>query len=362
MNAASGLQILVRKSLRRLTWHNASQSDEQLREYLILALLRSRTCVMLQDDLLNYLYITNLPHIWSAPVGDAPTDEEIFGAGIGRQLGEAKKVVLQTGQAAKLQVMTDSGQIFEVHIETIAGVKDVSQVLTTIVDITESSRREQALKDLLLEVSHRSKNLLAVIQSLATQSARYSGSLEQFIAEFQGRIFSLSNSQDLVTEADWFGVRLFDLARSQMLLFGARRVVPISTTGENPLLTPNAALYVGLGLHELIASTFSDSGLEGVGNISLTCKTILHRGRACLSINWTAGCAAAPEADEKTAGSVEEQHRSAFSALLLETVLPQSLSGSATFSVSAGSISYSLLFPKTDYNVRQEGREDMIWA
>ncbi|MGX1496720.1 two-component sensor histidine kinase [Labrenzia sp. MBR-25] len=348
--------------MRRLTWHNASQSDEQLREYLILALLRSRACVMLQDDLLNYLYITNLPHIWSVPAGNAPTDESIFGAGIGRQLGEAKKMVLQTGQAVKLEVMADGGQIFEIHIETIAGVKDTSQVLTTIVDITESSRREQALKDLLLEVSHRSKNLLAVIQSLATQSARYSGSLDQFIAEFQGRIFSLSNSQDLVTEADWFGVRLFDLARSQMLLFGARRAVSISTTGENPLLTPNAALYVGLGLHELIAATFADAGLEGAGDISLTCKTVIHHGRACLSINWNAGRAADKGADEPATASDDELHRSAFSTLLLETVLPQSLSGSATFSVFFGGIAYSLIFPKTDYNVRREVREVMVWA
>jgi two-component sensor histidine kinase len=352
----------VRTFLRRLTWHNASQSDEQLREYLILALLRSRACVILQDDSLNYLYITNLPDIWSVPAGETPTDEAIFGAGIGRQLGEAKKIVLQTGQAVKMEVMADGGQIFEIHIETIDGMKDCAQVLTTIVDITESSRREQALKDLLLEVSHRSKNLLAVIQSLATQSARYSGSLEQFIAEFQGRIFSLSSSQDLVTEADWYGVRLFELARAQMLLFGAKRAVSISTTGENPLLTPNAALYVGLGLHELIAATFGDAGLEGVDNISLTCKTIIHRGRACLSINWQAGSTGAAGADDKTAFNIDGLHRSAFSALLLETVLPQSLSGSATFSVFIGGIAYSLVFPKTDYNVRREVREDMVWV
>ncbi len=108
----------------------------------------------------------------------------------GQQLDDAKKTVLETGRSEKLEVMAEGGHVFEIHIETISGVEGITQVLTTVVDVTESRRREQALKDLLLEVSHRSKNLLAVIQSLAGQSARYAGSLEQFLAEFQGGSFS----------------------------------------------------------------------------------------------------------------------------------------------------------------------------
>lgn len=346
--------------MRRLTWHNASQSDEQLREYLILALLRSRACVTLQDDALNYLYIANLPRMWSVPSGEAPKDETVFGASIGKQLDEAKKVVLATGQTIKLEILADGGHIFEIHIETIAGVRDIPQVLTTIVDVTDSRRREQVLRDLLLEVSHRSKNLLAVIQSLATQSARYSESIEQFLGEFQGRIFSLSNSQDLVTESDWFGVRLFQLARSQMSLFDARRAVAISTSGENPLLTPNAALYVGLGLHELIASTIGERVVTDIHGISLSCKTTLEQGQAHLVIAWKAERTAGSCSKESVASGKADTARTAFSTLLLETVLPQSLNGAAEFSVSKEGISYSLSFPKKEYNVRRETPEDMI--
>ena len=47
--------------------------------------------------------------------------------------------------------------------------------ITTAVEMTEQKRREQTLRALLREVSHRSKNLLAIIQSIATQTGRYSG-------------------------------------------------------------------------------------------------------------------------------------------------------------------------------------------
>ena len=50
----------------------------------------------------------------------------------------------------------------------------VQGVITTAVEMTEQKRREQTLRTLLREVSHRSKNLLAIIQSIATQTGRYS--------------------------------------------------------------------------------------------------------------------------------------------------------------------------------------------
>ncbi|TIW04709.1 MAG: sensor histidine kinase, partial [Mesorhizobium sp.] len=49
---------------------------------------------------------------------------------------------------------------------------EVLGVVTTMVETTEQKRREQTLKALLREVSHRSKNLLAIIQSIATQTGR----------------------------------------------------------------------------------------------------------------------------------------------------------------------------------------------
>jgi two-component sensor histidine kinase len=338
--------------LRRLTWHNSSQSDQQLREYLILALLRSRACVTLQDDSLTYLYIANLPRIWTVRPDETPTDETVFGARVGAEVVTAKKKVLLTGQPEWLEVEAKEGALFEVHVETVPSLDGRHQVLTTIVDITEARRRERVLRDLLLEVSHRSKNLLAVIQGLASQSARYSETLEQFLSEFRGRIFAISSSQDLVTDADWFGVPLRDLAQAQAALQDVARRPEIIFSGLNPVLTPNAALHLGLGFHELMAWLPERARGERPHKVVLSCDLGNGGDRGSLELSWKVLI-------ENRAGETERgqsMRPGGFSRLLLERVVPQSLGGSATFD-NAGS-SYLLAFPQTDSNIRHGGTAD----
>lgn len=339
----------MRIKLRRLTWHNSSQSDQQLREYLILALLRSRACVTLQDSSLNYLFIANLPRVWTVEADTVPDDVQVFGEALGRRLIEVKKSVIATGAPVTLETGEEPGRVFEVHVEAVRTQDESRQILTTIVDITQTRRREQALKDLLREVSHRSRNLLAVIQGLATQSARTAETLEEFVSDFRGRIFSLAGAQDLVTEADWFGVRLKDLVESQAALVDASMRPKISFTGDNVLLTPNAALYMGLGFHELLHRGRRLRRSAHPGAVRLSCRQEQGEGRSALRLSWVSDFGGDAEAS-----SVAEAGEGArFSSLLLEQIVPQSLSGKAGFHHGETSEEYRLIFPETEYNVRR---------
>ena len=57
------------------------------------------------------------------------------------------------------------------------GVEGVSVIAR---DITDRKRAQDHLHFLLRETSHRSKNLLAVIQAMAAQTARSGGTVEEF--------------------------------------------------------------------------------------------------------------------------------------------------------------------------------------
>ena len=339
--------------MRRLTWHNSSQSDQQLREYLIQALLRSRACVTLQDDTLSYLYIANLPRIWTVRPDEMPTDESVFGAGIGAEISAAKKHALTTGKAGWLEVSAREGTLFEVHIETVPSLDGRYQVLTTIVDITEARRRERVLRDLLLEVSHRSKNLLAVIQGLASQSARYSETLDGFLSEFRGRIQAIASSQDLVTEADWFGVPLRDLAEAQAALQDEVYRPEMVFSGLNPVLTPNAALHIGLGLHELMAWLPERARGSPPHKVLLSCDPGNGGAPGNLDLSWHI---VDDGSGDNGKGRAERPRE--FSSLLLEKVIPQSLNGSAAFGVVGKHTDYQLKFPKTESNIRYTGDGD----
>lgn len=334
----------------RLTWHRTSQSDEELREYLILALLRSRACVTFQDAQLDYHYIANLPETWGLAPGEMPSDVLIFGEALGGQLNELKRLALETGEQQRQEVQIESDKFFEFHIEDISSKNGQHQIMTTIVDMSEIRRREKVLKVLLREVSHRSKNLLAIIQSIATQTARSSTSLDHFLTKFRGRIFSLSQSQDLVTDSNWRGAYLHDLIRDQVARYQQNDKPAVRVAGLNILLSPNAALHIGLALHELMVNAVSASHAMAAGKtIDIRCE-ITPDGNAELS--WNEPADLSPDAPPLP----REINPRSFGSTVLERVVPASVSGTSRYRIDEEGVEYVLSFPLSDENVSEEAR------
>lgn len=123
-------------------------------------------------------------------------------------------------------------------------------VLETNRDITER-RTADAIRDLLVaELNHRVKNTLAIVQSLASQTARTQPDMPAFVASFIGRLQSLAAAQAILSDAHWSGARLRDLVASQLAItIGPSDVTTL--TGEDVFLPPQTALQLTLILHEL---------------------------------------------------------------------------------------------------------------
>ena len=119
----------------------------------------------------------------------------------------------------------------------------------TNTDVTEQREREEQVRLLLREVNHRSKNLLAVVQAVARQTAAAGG--DDFIHRFEQRIQGLSASQDLLVRQGWRGVLLDDLIRAQLAAFAGLFGGRIRLSGPAVLLTATAAQALGMALHEL---------------------------------------------------------------------------------------------------------------
>lgn len=118
-------------------------------------------------------------------------------------------------------------------------------------DISVQKQREDHIRFLMRELTHRSKNLLAVIQAMAHQSMTRGISPEEFVSRFTERLAGLAGSHDLLSSVDWKGVSLMNLIRSQLNhyeeLFGTR----ILLEGTDLVIKPEAAQNVGIALHEL---------------------------------------------------------------------------------------------------------------
>jgi two-component sensor histidine kinase len=188
----------------------------------------------------------------------------------------------------------------------------------------------------LRELAHRSKNLLAVIQGIARQTAESASSTQQFVSRFNGRIFSLSRAHDVLTDADWRGARIFDLVRSQIALYAESRLPAVTLEGENGFLRPNAAQYIGLALHELTTNALKYGALSrDDGTIAVRFEK--SAGSASIyRFSWV----------ETSSAEMREARGRSFGLIMLTEVVPTSVSGTAALTFGPQGLNYELEIPK----------------
>ena len=91
------------------------------------------------------------------------------------------------------------------HLEEIDGKR---VVLETGRDIGDRKGWEDRQEMLLNELKHRVKNILAVVQAVAGQTANETGAGKEFLTTFRGRVAALASAQDLLAQSEWHGADL----------------------------------------------------------------------------------------------------------------------------------------------------------
>jgi two-component sensor histidine kinase len=335
-----------------LTWQRAGQSDDTLREFFLQALVDLGACVIVQDagsDRHDYVYVANLPEVWAVDRFSEPSDVTLFGQEIAEKIVALKCGMTQPGAKGHVEITVGVDEVYEFRVQALKFGSEIAgesgrnglYLVTTIIDRSEERHRERLLRALLREVSHRSKNLLAIIQSIALQTARYSGSLDLFLHKFRGRLYSLSQSQDLITDSSWRGAYFNDLVQQQTEKYLPENKHLVQVKGDNVLLTPNASLHLGLALHELIVNAVSHGSILKSGRpIEIECLRSKVEGHDWLSVRWFEPLDPAAS----TAGA-EDALKAHFGSTVLERVVPASVNGRAQYDISDQDISYQLGFP-----------------
>ena len=301
--------------------------------------------VTAQDADLRFTAATSQPYGLDGASLIGRRDEDVLTGDVLRIVKAAKDRAIASAETQNLEVhlaRDDRDNWYRVVIEPLVQDGHSPGVLTTSVDITQQKISEEHLRLALIELAHRSKNLLAVVLSIARQSTEESASLSDFGARFVGRIRALSLAHDVLPDELWRGATVFSLVRSQLSTF---EPAPRKSTieGHNAYLKPNAVQHVGLALHELIAQSILSGALaQADGRILFTSSLVPAEGEpgTDLVLRWQ-------ETGIKPAAS---GHQSPFGRALLERIVPAALSGSARREDSdAGTLAYELRMPSSQF-------------
>lgn len=283
------------------------------------ALRGSKLTVYTQDRDLRYTSLSN--SMLGRSVEDilGRTDMEVLPSDGAAAMIAVKRQVLDNGEAKRVEIPVEEAagvRWHDLHIEPLRNeAGEVIGLTCASLDVTERKEGEAHLRLLLRELTHRSKNLLAVIQAMARQTARHTGSVEGFLTQFGARLQALAASHDLLVRESWYGASLSELVRSQLsgYLDGSSQV---SMEGPAIAIKPEAAQNLGLALHELAvnAGKFGALSVPG-GRVSITWTRSENPEGGSVEFDWR----------EQLGPKVKIRRKKGFGSMVIERNLARAL-------------------------------------
>ena len=202
-------------------------------------------------------------------------------------------------------------------------------------DVSIHRKREDHVRFLMRELTHRSKNLLAVIQAMARQSMAKDLSPEEFVRRFTDRLQGLAGSHDLLSAVEYKGASLLALIRSQLShyeeLFGTRIVLD----GAELTLRPEAAQNIGVALHELSTNAAKYGALSNDAGVVRITWTIVEDEPRILTLRW----------QESGGPPVLTPTRRGFGRVVMDRITGQALDGKSEIRFEPDGVVWSLIAP-----------------
>jgi two-component sensor histidine kinase len=209
-----------------------------------------------------------------------------------------------------------------------------SLAMSAEVDVRK--RREEQAGFVMREVSHRSKNVLSVVQSMASQIARRTDSFESFSRSFGDRLQAFAQTNELLVTDNWRGTNMRDFVTSQLLPFANAGEHSIVADGPDLKLCAKAAQQIGMALHELGTNATKHGALSSAkGMVLINWEMETHGTRQCLRFTW----------QELGGPRIERPERDGFGKLMITQLVPKTLQGKASLEFEPDGIRWVLTAP-----------------
>lgn len=193
-----------------------------------------------------------------------------------RSFGDLVRTVGEVGGTAREQCLLSDGDFSACYDAELWRQED-GTVGVMLVDVTGHDRDSNSVRSLSLELAHRTKNVLAIVLSLANQTARRSPDYEKFKDRFFGHVDALSDAHDIIAATGWQGVAVGKIIETCIGAGDAKTTVTVAHDAARVMLKPNAVQNIAIVMREL-QSACRDSD-------AVTCS-IEGTGKGGLDLNW----------------------------------------------------------------------------
>ena len=264
--------------------------------------------------------------------------KEILDPADGSRAGGEWARSLQAGSAFEMELPLcgKDGQ-YRPFLTRVIPLRDANGIIYrwigTHIDISEQRRREEHIRFIIDELSHRTKNLLAVVMAVANQTARQAGDVAQYQARFAERLTALAHCHDLLVRDSWHGASFNDLVAAQLKPFQAKEG-RIDVEGTPIILKPDAVQNLGLALHELATNASKHGALSSPdGRVSL--RWLLNQEAGRVHVHWC----------ESGGPAVKPPLQRGFGHVVIEQIVPRALNGTGTLSFAPAGVNWTFEFP-----------------
>jgi len=155
---------------------------------------------------------------------------------------------------------------FELSIVRNVATSNMHQAfIVTARDITNQVNWDKHNQLVMRELSHRAKNLLAVIDAIVRSTAGYSTTIKEFEGSFSARMRGLAKCHDLLVQKDWKGIALHTLVKEQLSHFHAKTSADLEIAVADIMLGPEAGQCLSMAVHELATNSVKYGALSSPG-------------------------------------------------------------------------------------------------
>jgi len=212
----------------------------------------------------------------------------------------------------------------------------IDGVLLTFVDISSVVAAEEQQKVLAAELSHRVKNTLAVVSSIAERTLPDG----QVKTDLIGRFHALGHTHDVLSEAGWTEAGLRDLVLAELAPHIADGSANVAVNGPPVMLKPQAALFLALVIHELSTNAAKYGALSVADGSVEVAWGITDGSSPGLELTWT----------ECGGPKIDDLPSRGFGSELIERGIRFELEGEAELDTSTGALHCRIVIPaKPEY-------------